>query len=253
MPPWLFLMATYYRCWDIDIFGFKSVSAMRECAGMQLIMADLEGDLRRVMAPNTATHLRESKRNVLKDFVHIAGPLGVTHFVILTATQNASYLRIAKSPRVRQSEIHIATLPYLRPYPAVPSSAFYCTSLCTAILPRLCCSCADCLLFAQFKYSMACSGRIFAVAVSTPDQTALFRLDPAGSWCGSGQRQKLWLLSDGPTLFCEGGSPALQGSSAWAVLGLWLWSSGSAKTGRLRSYTLVGNVAASLRRDSVFS
>jgi hypothetical protein len=68
---------------------------------MQLIMKDLEADLRKVMAPNTGAALRESKRNVLKDFVHIAGPLGVTHFLILTATQNASYLRIAKTPRVR--------------------------------------------------------------------------------------------------------------------------------------------------------
>ena len=64
-------------------------------------MKDLEADLRKVMAPNTGAALRESKRNVLKDFVHIAGPLGVTHFLILTATQNASYLRIAKTPRVR--------------------------------------------------------------------------------------------------------------------------------------------------------
>ena len=65
-------------------------------------MKDLEADLRKVMAPNTGAALRESKRNVLKDFVHIAGPLGVTHFLILTATQNASYLRIAKT-RVRSS------------------------------------------------------------------------------------------------------------------------------------------------------
>lgn len=64
-------------------------------------MADLEADLRKVMAPHTAPRLRESKRNVLRDFVHIAGPLGVTHFLILTATQHASYLRITKSPRVR--------------------------------------------------------------------------------------------------------------------------------------------------------
>jgi ribosome biogenesis protein SSF1/2 len=63
-------------------------------------MADLEADLRKVMAPHTAPRLRESKRNVLRDFVHIAGPLGVTHFLILTATQRASYLRIAKGPRV---------------------------------------------------------------------------------------------------------------------------------------------------------
>ena len=31
----------------------------------------------------------------------IAGPLGVSHFMILTATENAAYLRIAKTPRVR--------------------------------------------------------------------------------------------------------------------------------------------------------
>ncbi len=49
-----------------------------------------------LMAPNTATALKESKRNQLKDFVNVAGPLGVTHFLILTATHNASYLRVAK-------------------------------------------------------------------------------------------------------------------------------------------------------------
>ena len=63
------------------------------------ILKDLEKDLRKVMAPNTATALKESKRNVLKDFVHVAGPLGVTHFMILTASHNASYMRVAKTPR----------------------------------------------------------------------------------------------------------------------------------------------------------
>ena len=51
------------------------------------------------MSPNTAAKLRESKRNVLRDFVHVAGPLGVTHLLMLSATHNAAYLRIAKSPR----------------------------------------------------------------------------------------------------------------------------------------------------------
>jgi ribosome biogenesis protein SSF1/2 len=51
------------------------------------------------MSPNTASKLRESKRNVLKDFVHVAGPLGVTHLLMLSATHNAAYLRVAKSPR----------------------------------------------------------------------------------------------------------------------------------------------------------
>ncbi|PRW21095.1 Peter Pan [Chlorella sorokiniana] len=63
------------------------------------LLRDLEKDLRKLMAPNTATALKESKRNQLKDFVHVAGPLGVTHFLILTATHNASYLRVAKTPR----------------------------------------------------------------------------------------------------------------------------------------------------------
>lgn len=52
------------------------------------------------MLPNTASALRESKRNTLKDFLSVAGPLGVSHFLILTATDKASYLRVAKTPRV---------------------------------------------------------------------------------------------------------------------------------------------------------
>ncbi|CAK0738206.1 hypothetical protein CVIRNUC_001009 [Coccomyxa viridis] len=63
------------------------------------IMKSLEGDLRRVMQPNTAENLRESNRNHLRDFVDIAGPLGVSHFLILTATANAAYLRLVKTPR----------------------------------------------------------------------------------------------------------------------------------------------------------
>lgn len=51
------------------------------------------------MSPNTAANLKQHRKNVLKDFVHVAGPLGVTHFLLLSATQNASYLRIGKSPR----------------------------------------------------------------------------------------------------------------------------------------------------------
>lgn len=54
-----------------------------------------------MMLPNTALNLRESKRNQLKDFVSVAGPLGVSHFMILTATDSSSYMRIAKAPRVR--------------------------------------------------------------------------------------------------------------------------------------------------------
>ena len=47
--------------------------------------------------------MQESNRNHLRDFVDIAGPLGVSHFLILTATANAAYLRLVKTPRVRLS------------------------------------------------------------------------------------------------------------------------------------------------------
>jgi hypothetical protein len=67
---------------------------------LQGMLGDLESDLRRMMLPNTASSLRESKRNNLKDFVSVAGPLGVTHFLMLTATEKATYLRVAKAPRV---------------------------------------------------------------------------------------------------------------------------------------------------------
>ena len=48
-----------------------------------------------------AAVVQESNRNHLRDFVDIAGPLGVSHFLILTATANAAYLRLVKTPRVR--------------------------------------------------------------------------------------------------------------------------------------------------------
>lgn len=66
----------------------------------QALLSPLEADLRRMMLPNTALNLRESKRNQMKDFVSVAGPLGVSHFMILTATDSSSYLRVAKAPRV---------------------------------------------------------------------------------------------------------------------------------------------------------
>jgi ribosome biogenesis protein SSF1/2 len=64
------------------------------------LVRELCSDLRHLMQPHTAVNLRVSQRNVLKDFVHVAGPLGVSHFVVLTATEKASYLKLCKSPRV---------------------------------------------------------------------------------------------------------------------------------------------------------
>ncbi|MGH0170692.1 UNVERIFIED_CONTAM: hypothetical protein FKN15_059690 [Acipenser sinensis] len=51
------------------------------------------------MEPYTAESLKVRKKNVLKDFAAVAGPLGVTHFLIFTKTENSVNLRLARLPR----------------------------------------------------------------------------------------------------------------------------------------------------------
>eukprot|EP00877_Chromochloris_zofingiensis_P011512 jgi/Chrzof1/6614/Cz19g02210.t1 len=94
------------------------------------VLGDLEADIRRMMMPNTAVNLKESKRNVLKDFVAVAGPLGVSHFLILSASENASYLKVAKSPRGPTLTLRIASYSLVRDVassqarPRIPQNAF---------------------------------------------------------------------------------------------------------------------------------
>ena len=59
----------------------------------------LVDDLKRVMAPNTSQALRAQKRNKLRDFVDVAGSLHVNFFLIASATDKHSYLRLARAPR----------------------------------------------------------------------------------------------------------------------------------------------------------
>lgn len=42
---------------------------------------------------------QEKKRNNIRDFLNVAGPMGVTHFLILSKTQTAPYLRVARTPQ----------------------------------------------------------------------------------------------------------------------------------------------------------
>ncbi|PWN49660.1 Brix-domain-containing protein [Violaceomyces palustris] len=56
-------------------------------------------DTRKVMEPNTATRLKERKSNKMKDFLTMAGPLGVTHMMIFGQTEAGTNLRIARCPR----------------------------------------------------------------------------------------------------------------------------------------------------------
>jgi len=60
---------------------------------------ELRDDLRKVLEPNTAAKLQEKKTNVLKDFLHVAGELGITHFLIFSSTDFGTYLKVAKFPR----------------------------------------------------------------------------------------------------------------------------------------------------------
>ncbi|KAL7198953.1 hypothetical protein ACSBR2_021275 [Camellia fascicularis] len=51
------------------------------------------------MLPYTALKLKEKKRNNIKDFLNIAGPMGVTYFLMLSKTATAPYLRVARTPQ----------------------------------------------------------------------------------------------------------------------------------------------------------
>ncbi|EPQ25953.1 uncharacterized protein PFL1_06409 [Pseudozyma flocculosa PF-1] len=62
-------------------------------------VSTLVQDTRKVMEPNTASKLRERKSNRLRDFLTMAGPLGVTHMMIFGQTDAGTNLRIARCPR----------------------------------------------------------------------------------------------------------------------------------------------------------
>ncbi|XP_077181935.1 suppressor of SWI4 1 homolog [Paroedura picta] len=55
-------------------------------------------DVRRVMEPYTATNLKVRKKNTLKDFVAMAGPLGITHFLVFTKTPTTVNLKLFRLP-----------------------------------------------------------------------------------------------------------------------------------------------------------
>ncbi|XP_044299640.1 suppressor of SWI4 1 homolog isoform X2 [Varanus komodoensis] len=50
------------------------------------------------MEPYTATSLKVRKKNSLKDFVAVAGPLGVTHFLVFTKTSTSINLKFFRLP-----------------------------------------------------------------------------------------------------------------------------------------------------------
>lgn len=68
-------------------------------SNMTKAASQLVNDLRRMMEPNTASRLKERKSNCIRDYMSVAGPLNVTHFLLLTQTEETLNLRIAKFPQ----------------------------------------------------------------------------------------------------------------------------------------------------------
>eukprot|EP01138_Halocafeteria_seosinensis_P006983 gb/GECG01007141.1/.p1 GENE.gb/GECG01007141.1/~~gb/GECG01007141.1/.p1 ORF type:complete len:453 (+),score=81.54 gb/GECG01007141.1/:1-1359(+) len=62
-------------------------------------IAELVEDTRKFMLPNTASKLKEKKSNTLQDFADVAGPLGVTHFVMFSQSEKHVSMRLARVPR----------------------------------------------------------------------------------------------------------------------------------------------------------
>ena len=60
---------------------------------------ELTKDFRQVMAPFTASNIKVRPKNVIKDFVHVAGVLKVSHLVLFTKTNLGPYLKIGRFPR----------------------------------------------------------------------------------------------------------------------------------------------------------
>lgn len=67
-----------------------------DCIGRPLTQLTL--DVRHMMEPYTAVRLRERRCNALRDFVAVAGPIGVSHMLVLSRTDVSPYLRIARLP-----------------------------------------------------------------------------------------------------------------------------------------------------------
>uniref|UniRef100_A0A8B9B9G2 Peter pan homolog n=2 Tax=Anser brachyrhynchus TaxID=132585 RepID=A0A8B9B9G2_9AVES len=55
-------------------------------------------DVRKVMEPYTARALKVRKKNSLKDFVAVAGPLGVTHFLVFSKSSSSINFKLFRLP-----------------------------------------------------------------------------------------------------------------------------------------------------------
>ncbi len=63
-------------------------------------VSQLAKDVRAMMEPGTASRLKERKANRLRDYITMAGPLGVTHLLLFSRSETGNTnLRLAITPR----------------------------------------------------------------------------------------------------------------------------------------------------------
>ena len=63
-------------------------------------VSQLVKDVRSIMEPGTASRLKERRSNRLRDYVTMAGPLGVSHLLLFSkSTSGNTNLRLALTPR----------------------------------------------------------------------------------------------------------------------------------------------------------
>jgi ribosome biogenesis protein SSF1/2 len=62
-------------------------------------VTNLVQDMRHVMLPYTADRLREKRSNTMQDFVAVAAPLGVSHFLTFRHTENGTNMKLVRLPR----------------------------------------------------------------------------------------------------------------------------------------------------------
>lgn len=81
---------------------------------VDMSVTDLVKDLRGVMQPNTAGKLKERRDNGIKDYVNLAGPLKVTHLMMLTQTLTSVNFKVGRMPQGPTLSFKVRTFGRLR-------------------------------------------------------------------------------------------------------------------------------------------
>lgn len=71
-------------------------------------VSQLVKDVRRMMEPGTAARLKERRANRLRDYITMAGPLGVSHLMLFSRSETGNTnLRLALTPRGPTLHFHV--------------------------------------------------------------------------------------------------------------------------------------------------